>query len=238
MEQLPTTVINLENGIYALEQQMVRAFLIIGTKKALLLDTLIFDIDIQNYIKEITNLPVEVVLTHGDGDHVANLHHFTEAYIHENDIPLITSRENLCDFKLHTIKEGDEIELGDRKLKIFYTPGHTKGSICLLDITNKILFAGDTISYGPIYMFGPKRNMENYIKSLFRLKEMRDQKIYTTVFCCHNECPMSPDTLEELIQLAEDIEHGTIKGETAELPFPQAESVKIGKNNKYSILFQ
>jgi glyoxylase-like metal-dependent hydrolase (beta-lactamase superfamily II) len=42
-----------------------------------------------------------------------------------------------------TLKDGDKIE----GLTVFHVPGHTPGSIALLDEEKKVLFAGDTIRY-------------------------------------------------------------------------------------------
>ncbi len=44
------------------------------------------------------------------------------------------------------LDEGSIIALDDIKIKVLYTPGHTKDSICLL--TNNILFTGDTLFVG------------------------------------------------------------------------------------------
>ncbi len=41
------------------------------------------------------------------------------------------------------LKEGDKIA----NLTVFHTPGHTPGSIALLDEERKVLFAGDTLRY-------------------------------------------------------------------------------------------
>jgi glyoxylase-like metal-dependent hydrolase (beta-lactamase superfamily II) len=43
------------------------------------------------------------------------------------------------------VDEGDVIDLGDRELEVLHTPGHTPGSICLLDARNGVLFSGDAI---------------------------------------------------------------------------------------------
>lgn len=41
------------------------------------------------------------------------------------------------------VKEGDEISLGDTKLKFIETPGHTEGSMCIIADDN--IFSGDTL---------------------------------------------------------------------------------------------
>ncbi|MBW9152261.1 MBL fold metallo-hydrolase [Clostridium estertheticum] len=44
------------------------------------------------------------------------------------------------------VKEGHVFDLGERELEVMYLPGHTNGSIALLDRKNRVLFSGDTIS--------------------------------------------------------------------------------------------
>lgn len=46
------------------------------------------------------------------------------------------------------IKDGEELEVGNLKLKVIHTPGHTKGGICLK--AEKLLFTGDTLFAGSI----------------------------------------------------------------------------------------
>jgi glyoxylase-like metal-dependent hydrolase (beta-lactamase superfamily II) len=44
-----------------------------------------------------------------------------------------------------TVKEGDVIDLGELKLTVLNTPGHTPGSICLYEEKEGFLFSGDTL---------------------------------------------------------------------------------------------
>ena len=43
------------------------------------------------------------------------------------------------------LREGDEVTFGNQHLKVFYTPGHCDGSICLYSSDNKVVFTGDLI---------------------------------------------------------------------------------------------
>ena len=40
------------------------------------------------------------------------------------------------------VKEGDIIDLGDRPLEIIDNPGHTPGSIAILEVKNRVLIGG------------------------------------------------------------------------------------------------
>lgn len=66
------------------------------------------------------------------------------------------------------LKDGDEI-FG---FKVLHTPGHTKGSICLLDEKEKILFSGDTMfcgSYGRTDLGGSLEDMKASLNRLLCL---------------------------------------------------------------------
>ncbi len=51
------------------------------------------------------------------------------------------------------VHDGDLIELGNRPLRIVHIPGHTKGSIAILDVNNRVLYAGDSVQKGHIYVW-------------------------------------------------------------------------------------
>ena len=63
----------------------VREFFIIGEEYVLLIDTGFGKEDIQEMIKEYSNLPVKVVLTHGHRDHTGLANQFDEVYIDSKD---------------------------------------------------------------------------------------------------------------------------------------------------------
>ncbi len=43
------------------------------------------------------------------------------------------------------VVDGDVIEIGEYKLKVLHTPGHTPGSVCFYDEHKGLLFSGDTV---------------------------------------------------------------------------------------------
>ena len=48
------------------------------------------------------------------------------------------------------LSEGDAIDLGDRRLAVIHTPGHSPGSIALWEEATGILFSGDAVYNGPL----------------------------------------------------------------------------------------
>jgi len=79
--------------------------------------------------------------------------------------------------KLHG---GEIFNLGDAKLHVIYTPGHSKGSICLYEEETKSLFSGDTIfAYGGIGRTDfPGGDKFELIKSIKKLKQLDVMNLY------------------------------------------------------------
>jgi hydroxyacylglutathione hydrolase len=86
-----------------------------------------------------------IIVTHRHGDHWATIDALKSAtgapvYCHEAD------REPHADKVDSTLADGEEVALGNGRLRVIHTPGHTPGSICLL--TGGFLIAGDTLFPG------------------------------------------------------------------------------------------
>jgi len=139
------------------------------TKEAIVIDPG-FDntSEAENILSEIQREKFRVkfiVNTHGHPDHVSGNKMMKEAtgssiIIHEYDAPML--RNPRADKTLH---EGDIIELGDIKLRVLHTPGHTKGSIALLNAD--CLFVGDTMFAGSIGRYDlPGGSLEELMNSI------------------------------------------------------------------------
>ena len=227
MGNFKTSVVPLAPWIYAIDQQMVRSFLLVGTRRALCLDTGVCPADFPALIRQITDLSLRLVLSHSDHDHTANLGLFSEAWCHEKELPLLKNDPGARAVSFHTLEEGDTIDLGGHRLKVLFLPGHTPGSIGLLDETEGILFSVDTVSYGPVYMFGAHRLWDSYLPTLRRLCGMAEDGVFSSVYPCHNTCPIETSAIRHLIRCAEGIDNGTLSGAAAALPHPGAEDVLL-----------
>ncbi|MGF2526011.1 MBL fold metallo-hydrolase, partial [Ralstonia pseudosolanacearum] len=75
--------------------------------------------------------------------------------------------------QIQPVYHGDIISLGHRDLEVISLPGHTPGSIAVLDRKYRALFSGDPIQDGRIFMFGVQREMHAYRLSLKRLDAYR-----------------------------------------------------------------
>ena len=72
------------------------------------------------------------------------------------------------------LQEGGEIRFGSIRLEVLHTPGHTEGSVCLLDRETGRLYSGDTLfagSFGRVDL--PGGSPEAMVASLDRLHRAR-----------------------------------------------------------------
>jgi glyoxylase-like metal-dependent hydrolase (beta-lactamase superfamily II) len=95
-----------------------------------------------------------IVMTHRHGDHWAEIDAVKRGtsgpcYCHEADRAPYAAKVD------GTIDDADEITVGDARVRVIHTPGHTPGSICLLvpATGGDVLISGDTLFPG-----GPGRS--------------------------------------------------------------------------------
>jgi hydroxyacylglutathione hydrolase len=139
------------------------------TKEAIVIDPGFDNVsEAKNILNEIQSgqLRAKIIInTHGHSDHVSGNKMMKEAtgasiMIHEYDAPML--KNSRAD---KTLREGDIIEFGDIKLRVLHTPGHTKGSIALLNTND--LFVGDTLFAGSIGRYDlPGGSLEELVNSI------------------------------------------------------------------------
>ncbi len=147
-------------------------YLLVGSDRALLLDTGCGLTELPDLIANITDKPLMVALTHGHLDHVGGIGQFDRIHLHPADYEMAAN----CDFErlrgyvdslgkmgsydafgispdmvrepeklpeMKPLHDGDRIDLGGRQIQVIHIPGHTPGGLCFLDESVRILFSGD-----------------------------------------------------------------------------------------------
>jgi glyoxylase-like metal-dependent hydrolase (beta-lactamase superfamily II) len=191
------------------------SYLLVGTERAVLVDTGNGIGDIRGVAAKLTLLPVLVVLTHEHPDHFGGAHAFE--HVAAFDLPDAVERiqrgvdhatargfitgENVwkplpAGVNPDTwtvagakpdrlLHDGDVIDAGARRLEVIHTPGHTPASICLLDRSHRLLFTGDHFYPGPLYLHGTTSNLGAFLRSNDRLASLVGA--YDRVLGGHNE---------------------------------------------------
>lgn len=141
------------------------------------------------------NLKVKyIILTHTHFDHMMALEELrvmlsVSVYVHEKDAPALLNpkqsymdrfggRNPPCKPADLYLRDGDTLLLGQSVIKVLHTPGHTKGSICL--ISDDSIISGDTLFRGDIGRYdlygGDFNELKQSLKKISALD--RDYKIY------------------------------------------------------------
>ncbi|GAB6171539.1 MBL fold metallo-hydrolase [Paradesulfitobacterium aromaticivorans] len=133
------------------------------TKKAAVIDPGAEGKKIYRWVLE-KELKVEyILLTHGHADHIGAVDELKELLgakvgIHSADADMLTDeRQNLSSYFAPVIKmqpadmllhDGQELKVGDEKITVLTTPGHSRGSVSFLTADGVI--SGDTLFAGSI----------------------------------------------------------------------------------------
>ena len=239
------------------DKTQVASYLVEGEEKALLIDTCWGLGDLAGLVQSITSLPLSVVFTHGHPDHVCGAFQFTDLYISNKDknllntfynketrrqlienrfkdqYPLNFSKEKWISAKLKnvsTVQEGDVFELGKRNLKVIEVPGHTPGSICLIDEENELLFSGDSIQTAPILMhLDTSLPLSTYFDSLVHIYSFEED--YSKILPSHGETPLDKTVLDELINGISEILEGKLVGKLEQTFFGEGLVCKFDKTS-------
>lgn len=108
------------------------------------------------------------------------------------------------------LAEGDELDLGDRVLRVLHTPGHAPDHICLLDEREGVLWAQDQAYYGPHLVYEPGADLGDFLASTRRLAEelAGSLRAVYTAHCLRPTVP--PAFLVELADAAESVAAGEV----------------------------
>lgn len=208
------------------------AYLILGEKYALLIDTLTGAGSLRDYCAALTDLPIHIALTHGHLDHYGGCFEFGACYIHPADIDVLyidTSAERRlkfietmnagptfvrledmivpCALETYPLYEGDFFDLGNRRIEVIGIPGHSAGSLVFYDPLSRILFSGDACNTNTLLFLDGSTGIKTYQESLLRFQKRVDNIDY--FWGGHGNEPLSPNVINQAIELCNKIIDGT-----------------------------
>lgn len=160
-------------GVWQIDEQgLAKQYLIVGSERALLVDTGTGIGDLRGAVEAIVSVPYDVVVTHVHNDHFGGAGEFARVFVPKNDMEKVDSitlasrkdyvrrmvesgaveyqvadraeyAKETSSTELVPIDEGTTFDLGDRKFIVIGCYGHTEGEIALFDERNEILCSGD-----------------------------------------------------------------------------------------------
>ena len=193
------TLIQATEDVYQIrfKNRAANAYLVRGTRRTILIDVGL-STNYAHLLACLAHVGVTpdkvdmVVLSHEHLDHIGAAYHFNGRTIvaaHRlaankimlrDDFSMLRKMFNEPSVPIDVdiwLEEGNLIDLGNFRLSVMYTPGHTSACISLFDQDKGLLFAADTLMPGGVMggVFG-SGSISDYIQSLERLKGL-DAKI-------------------------------------------------------------
>jgi hydroxyacylglutathione hydrolase len=129
-----------------------------------------------------------IVSTHGHWDHIGDnaavaTHTGAEIAVHpldrerlERPQPIFAPFEIPPSVPAVELAEGGTIRFGSIRLHVLHTPGHTEGSVCLMEEDEGLLYSGDTLfaaGWGRVDL--PGGDPEAMVESIGRLSTLDDR---------------------------------------------------------------
>jgi len=136
--------------------------------------------------------------------------------------------------KIRLLHNSDIIDLGNRKLEVLHTPGHTNDSIMLIDRENRALFTGDTFYPDLLFAFFRDKwghsELQVYEATMKDLAKLVPDLDY--LYPCHMKALVDPAILIDVAKAFEAVNKGEIEYKLDNLYF---ETVRVYKFDGFSI---
>ncbi len=102
-----------------------------------------------------------ILCTHAHPDHVLDVQTLvektgvSEVYMHPDELPMLAdyALPELGEVRLPQLREygeGDRVSVGEQRIRVLHTPGHSPGSVCLAVDGENVLLTGDLIFAGGV----------------------------------------------------------------------------------------
>jgi hydroxyacylglutathione hydrolase len=208
-------------------------YLVEGSNRAALIDTGTGVGNLNEYVKELTDKTITVILTPGHVDHASGAPNFEEVYMNHADDEVY--KEHI-DFEVRKgyvqaqyrdfdkivesdyvpqksssvykeLKEGDIFDLGGITLEIYNAAGHTPGQMAVLLKEERMLMTGDAANQATFLFDQFSHGITSYEKSMKDLLSKTDGK-FDKILLSHGTGESPKELLENIIQLCKEIKAG------------------------------
>ncbi len=187
-------------------------YLVEGTDKAVLIDAGTNIRHLDRIVAGLTKKPVILVATHVHGDHTgSSIDCFPEIYINPGDTVLIPQVMGGYKGKIRYLADGEEIDLGDRKLEVVFTPAHTPGSTTFIDRNAGYGFSGDAFGSGNLLL---SMDFSTLISTCLKMSAIMQEFGIKYLFPGHyyGNNPETKQRVDDMVILSRDVLSGKAKG--------------------------
>jgi glyoxylase-like metal-dependent hydrolase (beta-lactamase superfamily II) len=172
-----------------------------GRDRDMLVDSGMGVVSLRRHVPLVTGNNCLAVASHTHFDHIGCHHEFDERLVHRAEAELLahpTRANTLADPYVtdeiftrlppepyvsaeygvkgapatRILRDGDVVDLGDRRFEVIHTPGHSPGGIALFERATGILFSGDIVYDGPLIEDAYHSNIADYVASMERLVDL------------------------------------------------------------------
>ena len=227
--------------------QEVNFFLICGRDRALLLDTGMGICPSRPLIEELYPGEIITVNCHCHFDHVGCNADFQPVYVYDDPVAkriaargltkedvgpevdedmfqfgppegFVPEEYKVNPYQIIPMEDGHIFDLGDRRVQVVHTPGHTNDHICLYEPDAGIFFTGDLAYLGAMYTHFDNEIMGTGDLITYRdtMKKLVSELPEDTVFyCSHNDLVMEYPKFKEIAEAFDQVVEAEYHGKGA-----------------------
>ncbi len=226
----------INSNLYAIKSLSGEyVFLVIGSERALLIDTCLGYGNLREVVEKITDKPITVALTHGHVDHALGAPEFSEVYMNLLDVELYQEHCKLDhrlgymqgnlgpdfnidesqivtpnpDLEFKPLTDQQVFELGGINVSFHHLAGHTAGMMVALIEELEILIVSDACN-NSTFLFDEQALSVTEYQTNLKIIEKRLRGLYKQVFISHHNLKITSDVLVQMIELCDQVNSGDV----------------------------
>ena len=218
-----------------LGDDVCRSYVVAGDRDAAVLDTGEGVADFAGLVASLTDRDPLVLHSHAHWDHIGASHHYQRVLVHASEAGALragvahehfmaalaaeslTAEQLPPDFDARTadipgvepsgtLTHGATIDLGGRSLEVFHTPGHSLGGVTLLDRANRLLFPGDAVNLGNLFLHFDGGEPAAWRRSIALLADLAQH--VDAIYPTHDSAPITAADVREIHAAFEEVWNG------------------------------
>ncbi|MDR2730000.1 MAG: MBL fold metallo-hydrolase [Treponema sp.] len=219
-------------------QGTVYMYLLVGTERALLVDSGYGLLDLKAITSSITDKKVICICTHGHLDHALGACQFEEAYLHSKDFDVYQQHSSASFINdmamkgplmrppkfmlnnpsylrlaqkmsqkqyppLRKLDGMGKLDIGGRTVSIRQVPGHTQGSVVIIDDKYNRAFDSDAAAFGAWLFLPESSELPEYLAVLKDYQAFLETRGIDSRYAGHSGVSMNKKWLKRLIRCVE-----------------------------------